>query len=826
MSLSQATLKRIVSGLVLCLCLAACGSSGTAVAQEITDDMVGQPVDAWVAWQAATKALEREELDQAAKEFEAVAAMKLSDLRLALMADRAGWLRLEQWAASADAPPVIKDLAAKITAGRQQRTLAENGWHFAAIGRFKIADSSFKALVDSNPDPVALLELARLNANRQAILTQLLSNNEVAPSARRFLELLDRGEQELQKDSNEIAANVSKLAGQDRMAYNAAERLKASGEHAIPQLLQTLRRSEQKQLQPPIIQVLPQIGRPGLNPLCAALAMDDDVTKQAVIGALAQMKYPQALPYLAKLAADKKASPQVVAAAREAMTAIGQAAGDAAALFVQLADNYYNNHDSLKADPRNENANVWLFREGKLVYIPVPTAAFNDIMAMRCCEEALAADPNNAQAIALWLAADFRREARLGMNVESDQPDALAAKDATRPEDFPRAIYFARAAGPKYNHMVLARAVKDRDAGVALGAISALRSTAGAPSLLGAEDLKQPLVEALSFPNRQIRIKAALALGAALPQKDFAGSANVISVLADEGISGAGRQTALIIDPDVDTANKFKAILGAAGYDCAAGTDLNNGREAGKKANMAAFDVVFLATNIAQPDLAASVADLRKQFATSATPIVVVVKSGERDKVSALRSVVGLADVPVEIMEGGDPAAIQDQLTTRINRASQTLGMASIEKEVSMDLSLQAADVLRGIGESNLKVFDFSKAVPALINGLSSKSETLRVKCAAVLALAAGGDAQTAIAGAALDAAHGPAERMAAFASLAESARRNGNQLGAGDVVQQLIEFTMSEKDLVMRAAASKALGALDLPGNKASEIIRAQQSK
>ena len=65
-------------------------------------------------------------------------------------------------------------------------------------------------------------------------------------------------------------------------------------------------------------------------------------------------------------------------------------------------------------------------------------------------------------------------------------------------------------------------------------------------------------------------------------------------------------------------------------------------------------------------------------------------------------------------------------------------------------------------------------------------------------------------------------ERVRAFGSLAESARRNGNLLG-DDLVQRVIGLTMAEKDLVLQAAASKALGALDLPSNKASEIIRAQ---
>lgn len=825
MSLSHATVKRVVPGLALALCLFAQGTVSTVVAQEMAEDMVGQPVDAWSAWQTATRALDRQELDQAGKHFEAVAAMKLSDLRLALMADRAGWLRLEQWAATADAPAVIKRLAEQITAGRRQRTLAEDGWHFAAIGRFNYADANFKALMESAPDPVALLELARLNTNRNAILTQLLGNKDVAPSAKQFLELLARGEQELQRDPNEIAVNVSKLAGPARMSHNAIERLKTSGEYAIPQLLYVLRRGDQKQLHPAIIQALPQIGRAGLNPLCAALKLDDDVTKQAVIKALGEIGYRQALPYLAKVAADKDSSAEVASAARQAMAVIGQAAGDVSALFLELADGYYNNIDSLRADARNDTANVWALRDNELTYLPVPIAAFGDVMAMRCCEEALGADPNNSQAIALWLASNFRRETKLGMNVESDQPDALAAKDGTRPEDFPRAIYFARAAGPRYNHMVLARAVKDRDVGMALGAISALRGTAGAPSLLSAEELKQPLVQTLDFPNRQVRIKAALALGAALPQKDFAGAANVMPVLA-EAISGAGRQGALVIDPNADIANRFQTVLRGAGYDCATGTNLYNALEAGKKADLAAFDVVFLATDVVQPDLTASVTELRKQFMTSATPIVLVVKTGERDQASAVRSTVGIADVPVEVVEGGDPATIQDQVTARINRASQALGMSSLEKDASLELALQAAEVLRGIGESNLKVFDFSKAVPALINSLSSKSEALRTKCAHVLALAGGGDAQAAIANAALNAERGPAERMAAFASLAESARRNGNQLGGNELVQKLIDFTMDEKDLVMRAAASKALGALDLPGNKASEIIRAQTGK
>jgi hypothetical protein len=42
-------------------------------------------------------------------------------------------------------------------------------------------------------------------------------------------------------------------------------------------------------------------------------------------------------------------------------------------------------------------------------------------------------------------------------------------------------------------------------------------------------------------------------------------------------------------------------------------------------------------------------------------------------------------------------------------------------------------------------------------------------------------------------------------------------------LVGKLIDFTMKEENLILRSAASKALGALNLPSNKASEIIRSQ---
>ncbi|MBK8270114.1 MAG: hypothetical protein IPK83_18190 [Planctomycetes bacterium] len=108
--------------------------------------------------------------------------------------------------------------------------MAEDGLHMAVVGRFNYADANFKALIDSNPDPVALLELVRYNANRQDTLVKLINNTEVGASAKAFLELLVRGEELLRRDPYEIVTNIKKLGGSPRMAYNATNRLKNSGE--------------------------------------------------------------------------------------------------------------------------------------------------------------------------------------------------------------------------------------------------------------------------------------------------------------------------------------------------------------------------------------------------------------------------------------------------------------------------------------------------------------------------------------------------------------------------------------------------------------------
>ena len=60
------------------------------------------------------------------------------------------------------------------------------------------------------------------------------------------------------------------------------------------------------------------------------------------------------------------------------------------------------------------------------------------------------------------------------------------------------------------------------------------------------------------------------------------------------------------------------------------------------------------------------------------------------------------------------------------------------------------------------------------------------------------------------------------FTALAEAAKHRGNQL-PDELVAELTTIAESDENMVIRTAASRTLGALNLPGNPASVIIRNQ---
>ncbi len=691
--------------------------------------------------------------------------------------------------------------------------------HYARLGRFELADTQADLLLEHpDLDPVELVAIADRDKRSLTTLMLILRKSEAGENAGKVLDVLRQGELELRRDPERIRKNIEKLGGPPQMEHNATEHLVHSGEYAVPWMLHTLMDPGQAKLHSRVLTALPKIGQGAINPLVAALDMDDQVVRAQIARVLGKIGYAQAVPYLERILLDREANAAVSAAAGESVGMISSrygrsGQGSAAEDFLLLGAQHYEEEGSVAADPREPNANVWYWNADTefVEAVPVPQRVFGQVMAMRCCQESLRIEAANERAIALWLAANIRREARLGMDVESAEPAEADEPDATRPDGFPRSLYFTRAAGPRCAHLVLARAIAGGDAQVALGAIAALREVAGAVSLVGSEDHKQPLVQALEFPDRVVRVRAALALGNALPKTGFSGSALVVPVLAD-ALTATGQDRYVVIDPDAENRNRVAGELRDAGGEVIAEDSFNKALDRARRE----FDGVsafVLSTDSTAPGPAAALQALKGEFVFSRVPVVLLLKPGGEQTAEQLAAAYGTVDAI-------DAGAGQDELTEMLSGLRAASGQVLLDSELAASLALEAAATLHRVAADGRTVFNHGMAEPALIAALAGGNEELQTRCLSVLALIGTANAQQALAQAALADSNSESLRLAAFEALSASAKAHGNRLDDARVVS-LLTLARDEADMIIRAAASQALGALNLTDNKASDIIR-----
>lgn len=791
----------------------------TATGQTALDSFVsGGAAQAWEKWDGAMQAILDRDLERAEAAFGDLLAVDPSPFRVALIAEytvrntaAAGAVLLfEQDQQARALRPNGQRVAELLETGREQMNEADDGFYFCQLGRFDVAHANFRALLDARPDPVALLEFTEHVGKRRAILIQVLNNPIVGEAVREVLKLLDEGELAIKADAVRIKENIARLSGPPRGFENAVAALKDSGEWGVPFLVQTLQDRSRGDLLQAILRCLPQIDRPALNPLVMALRMEDDVTKRYLVEVLGKLGYQQAVPYLLQLLEDQATSPEIRTAAQTALDALRArgvtvgAGGSAAAAFYSLAEDYYHDRPSLAADVRLDTANVWYWEDNLLNNVAVPMPVFNEIMCMRCCEETLRLDPAARPALALWLAANFRREAQL----------PPGKTDPTRPENYPPASYFAQSAGADVCLMTLARAVDDGDPAVALGAIDALQKTAGPASLVSNSQGRLPLAEALSFADRMVRVRAGLTLAAGRPTTSFHNHQNLMPVLSEALMLYGGVRNALIVDADTATANSVAAVLREQGFEVLSDGQLYSGLQK-VRTQLPGVDVIFIASDLQQPDLLKSLQDLRGEFRFAGTPVVIITKPGDGSRVRELvRADYRLAEVSAD--------ANAAQIAKAVTLVSRAMGTKPVTPEAGAALAKEGARVLRQLALTDNPVFDVADAEPALLAAFGTQDLELKLTIAEVFGYLGSSKAQEAIAQLALDAAQPEDIRVKMFTALAEAAKRRGNLLGE-ESVGKLVGIAERDANMTIREAASRTLGALCVPGEPASTIIRNQ---
>ncbi len=429
-------------------------------------------------------------------------------------------------------------------AQNQSQTLADN-WndflHYTKIGRFDLAKGYAQAVLQANPDPAELFKLAEANQQGYILamkVAETAHDDELVRLTQQLLNIVDQGRFLRRTEPALIVEEIRRLSTTLRGKMTATRRLQDAGEYAVPFILdamaEAIRNPDYEVKLSDLIEVLPKVGRPAIRPLAASLQMSSDQLRAEVIRALGRIGYPQGLPYL-KQVVENAQSLELRSLAAESIRLIDPRAANtpAAAMFYQLGERYYYHDESLAPAKDVSFGNIWFWdaEANRLARVQVDQKYFHELVVMRCCEWSLKCDDQFGLAIGLWLASFFKAEAT-GLPM----PEYFG-------ENHAGALVYATISGPEYLHQALARAVNDRNAAVALGAVEALATTAGEKSLMYALGPSQPLLQTLTFPDLAVRYSAAIAIGNAGPRQAFTESRVVVQNLA-EALARSGRQNA------------------------------------------------------------------------------------------------------------------------------------------------------------------------------------------------------------------------------------------------------------------------------------------
>lgn len=685
--------------------------------------------------------------------------------------------------------------------------LADDVLHYSLVNNIELTQASADKLLALNLSPEAMLrsfEGAQNGRDIRGTLLADLNRPELKDSLSKLLDRLDEGYRVVARDPLRIRADIDRLGSGPRAYQNAKDRLTAAGQFAVPIYLEYLQNNAKQELQPFIIRLMGEIGRPIVTPLVEELRVADPALRIQLVNVIGQIGYPQALPALRMLESDPKSSAQLKLAVQNAIGLIdrtGRAESlSAAELYVAGGENYYNKKASYQPQLDEKTNPIWYFDQGlnNVIAVQVPTEIWSDVMALRSAESAIKLDSANSAAISLWLAADLEREIKL----------PAGAADPSKPATAQDGAFYAKAAGPAYLNPVLARALDNKDAPLAIKAIDALQATGGVSGLVGGAD--SPLVRALSNPDRAVRFKAAFALAQANPNSQFPAFDRVVPVLC-QAVSNSAAPAALLVIKDDDLRNAVSDALRSsdAHFVVYAGESITAALAQARRAP--GIDVVIVPGE-QDMDAIQSLGKTDPRF--SGVPLLLAAKAD------------ALATLKLKYASNLDVAVIDDhadaaQITDALSKVRAELGATLLTADAANGFALQSLQLLDTLAGDHRSIFPVNEATTTLVDALHDKRPEVVSAAAGVLGRLNSPEGQRALAGVAIPA--GTADtRVMFFQNLAQSAKRTTNVLD-GSQIDAIIKIVLTDPDAKVRSAAAEALGALNVPSNQASTLILQQ---
>ncbi|MAW41573.1 MAG: hypothetical protein CMJ30_04065 [Phycisphaerae bacterium] len=687
--------------------------------------------------------------------------------------------------------------------GQDAATLLEEFVHYTNIARTDLASGYAEQLLNtaSATDLALVVDGPEFDRDRLDTALQRASRvDSLEVIAGELTTRIESGRLALARDPQRIQEAVQMMAGTLRQRMIAERRLEAAGEYAVPALLGEIISGKDTALALSCRDLIVKIGRTSVYPLCVAMESLDAATQQTICGMLTEIGYEHAVPALRALAEDTLNTMDVRTAAEMALRSLGaNTSVSLSAAWADLSVSHFKGFASLLPYPADAENMIWAYDDFTgLQGTPVATEIYHSIRSMQAAARSVALDPNNDYGVALYAAANLRRENRA---------ETAGVMDPVYGDQDRSPQFYATVFGTGIGQQVLALGLGDNDTALVRDALAALAITTGDMGLFSGEEFGGPLRQALRYPDRRVQIEAAIIVAEAQPRANFGDEPLVMAELSN-AIRGYGQPSAVVVAATEEDAQVASAGLVEAGYAVfASATSVDGLAEAMTDASV--VDLVVMDVDASQVD--PNLRSLRASPRTAASPVLV------------LATGVDLPAMRAAFPAGGSVMAIDRNASGsgRLAAMNQLMAQASggmLDETAAMIYAIEATEAVNALAAGTRgEVLDPKEALSTYLDALQSRSGGLRMLIAEGLSTMDSPEAQVALIDAALDASGSEQIELLTYATA--SVRSFGNQT-TSDQVASVLSLVELADDSDLADAAAALHGALDLPGGAVLQFV------
>ncbi len=711
-----------------------------------------------------------------------------------LISTNAGGLALAQQ----DQPVAVP--GAKAPGKGSPNELMQDWIHYTLIAHVELSNAKGQALIDSgvtNAEIATMLdEVNGMEKRFQQAVDRAMLVPELEGTAAELWRRAEAGRLDLARDPKRIEEAVNMLVGTTRGRQIAKQRLMAAKEYAVPVLVKQLTESNDQAMKIECQKMLVELGPNAVYPLSIAVVNLTGANQRVICDILGAIRNPLAAPYLREISLNTTTEQETQDVAKRAFDRLGVTDAPLSTLYSNLGRQYFDGNESLIAFTDESHNNVWRYNSFTgLGPIPVPTPIFSDVRAMELSAKAVGLDGANAAGISLFVASDLKRE--------NDLPEG--ATDPVYGDDKYTADFYATVFGTQTCLDVLALGIDRLETPLVRDAIGALARTTGGANLFARSSNRQPLLEALAYPDRRAQYEAALTLARALPQQKFSGDQQVVPILASAVRQGAQALALVVVENEENRANASSQLQKLGFMVVAAGPNAATVQNDLAKAVGVDLIVVRMGSADATKD---AIESLRRVPKASAAPTVVVASATDAASMKEYRRDSRI--IMTQAREG------EDALAAAIEQVMKRGAGGRVSEAESEEYAIRSLSALRDIAISRSPAYSIVDAESALVDAIDARQGGTKMLVADILALIDSDVSQRKLFDVALGATGD--EQAELLMRVADSVRLFGDKAEERHVTALLDLIANSSGDVA--EAAATVHGALNLPTSGAVGLL------